>query len=100
MESSDAWIILQRNILEFLEEHLCLEDEMETGLRVLDDFDAARRDILLRLHDTRANKDGEISEFYVGGIWKRRPTKCRFDIPKREREREEGLTLTYPLERD
>lgn len=62
----------QRDTLEFLRD-LCLEDRMETGLRMLD-FDMVWRDILLRLHDIQANKDGEtrgeISEFYVGGIWK------------------------------
>lgn len=47
---------------------------METGLKMFD-FDAVWRDILLRFHDTGMNKGGEthgeISEFHVGGIWKR-----------------------------
>lgn len=63
---------------------------METGLRILD-FDAVRRSILLRLHDTRVNKSGEtrgkISESCVEGIWKR---ACRtYEAPFRYIARQE-----------
>lgn len=98
----------QRDTLEFLRDPR-LEGGMETGLRMLD-FDAVWRGILLRLHDTRANKSGEtrgeISESCVESIWKRtcRPTKRRLDIPLDERKsgRKEGggPGLTYSPWRD